>query len=285
MTKGLTGVNRSVGPSRSRRSPTTGLVASLFQLSERPELPGVALVELLAVFGLSPAAARQHLARMREDGQLAGRRTAHGTHYRLAGPFGRRVTQLGAEIGTPAPAWEGHFHTLLFTVPERHRAYRDRLRRVALLVGYGLMQPGVLISVGDRAGQLAEVLADRPDDARITRATLAMDPTEAAAVASTAWDLPTVADTLRGHAGAIRAVLGEPGPTEPDAATLRRYAELTNAVFIALVDDPRLPAELRPPDWPFRQLLVALGELRDRYDPLAREYIQKLLTSANEGRE
>jgi phenylacetic acid degradation operon negative regulatory protein len=285
MTKGFTDVNGSVGPPRSPRSPTTGLVATLFQLADRPELPGVALVELLGGLGLSPAAARQHLARMREDGQLAGRRAGRGTLYRLAGPFGRRVAQLGAEFGTPPPQWAGHFHALLFTVPERHRAYRDRLRRVALLVGYGLLQPGVLISVPDRSDQLAELLDQRPDDARITHATLAMDTAEAAAVASTAWDLPTVAGTFRGHADAIQALLREPGPVEPGPSTLRRYAELSNAVFIDLVDDPRLPAELRPPDWPFRRLLVAMGELRDRYDPPAREYMRRRLAETEKGRE
>jgi phenylacetic acid degradation operon negative regulatory protein len=203
VTKGFTDVKESVEPQspapRARRSPTTGLVATLFHLAERPELPGVALVDLLGAFGLSAAAARQHLARMREDGQLAGRRVGRGTRYRLAGPFARVVTRLGTDLATSAPAWPGHFHALLFTVPERHRAYRDRLRRIALFVGYGLMQPGVLISVPDRAEQLAEVLAERPDDARITRATLVLDTADAALVASSAWDLPAVADTLRGH--------------------------------------------------------------------------------------
>src|SRR5690348_8408916 len=238
MTKGFTDVNGSV----ARRSPTTGLVATLFHLADRPELPGVALVDLLGAFGLSPAAARQHLARMREEGQLAGRRVGRGTRYRLAGPFARVATRLGTDFAAPPPAWPGHFHALLFSVPERHRAYRDRLRRIALFVGYGLMQPGVLISVPDRAGQLAEVLAERPDDARITRATLALDPAEAARVASAAWDLPAVAETQRGHTATVRALLREPGPGEPSAAVLRRYAELSNAVFVDLIDDPRLPA-------------------------------------------
>jgi phenylacetic acid degradation operon negative regulatory protein len=135
----------------------------------------------------------------------------------------------------------------------------------------------VLISVPDRSDQLAELLDQRPDDARITHATLAMDAAEAAAVASAAWDLPTVAETFRGHAGTIDAVLREPGPVEPGPSTLRRYAELSNAVFIDLVDDPRLPAELRPPDWPFPRLLVAMGELYARYHPPAREYLRRRL--------
>lgn len=271
-------VEPRAGGTRPRRSPTTGLVATLFQLSGRSELPGVALVALLGEFGLSTAAARRHLARMREDGQLAGVRSGRGTTYRMAGPFGRRVVRLGEEIGTGPPAWDGHFHALLFAVPESRRAYRDRLRRVALLVGYGQLQPGVLISVGDRSDQIAEVLADCPDDARVTRATITLDTAEAARVAIPAWDLDDVAATLTGHARALEAALDEPGTPAPDGVTLRRFGELFNAVFIDLVRDPRLPDELRPPDWPHRRLLVAMDRMQRRFGPPAVEFLHRRLT-------
>lgn len=270
-------VDSTGGPARPRRSPTTGLVATLFQLSGRSELPGVALVELLGEFGLGTAAARRHLARMREDGQLAGVRSGRGTNYRMAGPFGRRVVQLGQEIGTASPPWDGHFHALLFAVPESHRAYRDRLRRVALLVGYGQLQPGVLISVGDRSAQLTEVLADCPEDARVTRATIALDTAEAARVAIPAWDLDDVAATLTGHARTLESVLDEAGTPAPDGTTLRRFGELFNAVFIDLVRDPRLPDELRPPDWPHHRLLVAMDGLQRRFGPPAVEFLHRRL--------
>lgn len=271
----------SVGPGdrfpRPRRSPTSGLVATLFQLSGRSELPGVALVDLLGEFGLSPAAARRHLARMREDGQLAGARSGRGTTYRMAGPFGRRVVQLGQEVGVGPPVWEGHFHALLFAVPESRRAYRDRLRRIALLVGYGMLQPGVLISVGDRTSQLVEVLAECPDDARVTPARIVLDTAEAARLAVPAWDLDDVARTLAGHAEALEAALAEDATPSPDGPTLRRFGELFNAVFIDLVRDPRLPEELRPPDWPHHRLLVAMGAARNRFGPPAERFLHQRL--------
>ncbi|MBW0105694.1 PaaX family transcriptional regulator C-terminal domain-containing protein [Pseudonocardia sp. KRD291] len=257
----------------------------MFQLSGRSELPGVALVGLLGEFGLGTAAARRHLARMREDGQLAGVRSGRGTSYRMAGPFGRRVVQLGQEIGTAAPAWEGHFHALLFAVPESRRAYRDRLRRVALLVGYGQLQPGVLISVGDRSAPLAEILAECPDDARVTRATIALDTAEAARLAVPAWDLDDVAATLTGHARTIESVLAEDTAPAADGATLRRFGELFNAVFIDLVRDPRLPDELRPPDWPHHRLLAAMQALRERYQPPAEQFLHRRLADLDPHRQ
>lgn len=264
--------------SRPRRNPTSGLVATLFQMSGKTDLPGTALVALLGEFGVGEPAARRHLARMREDGQLAGTRAGRTTRYRMTGAFGERSRRLGAELGTPPPAWEGHYHALLFAVPESQRAYRDRLRRVATFVGYGVLQPGVLISVPDRAGELSGVLSECPPDARVTPATIGMDTGEAARVAVPAWDLDDVARTLTSHAERLEAALREPGDPPPDGSTLRRSADLFNGLFIDLLRDPRLPPELRPAGWPFPRLLRAMGEARDRFQPPAAEFLHRRLS-------
>ena len=281
MTKGFTDVTANVTEgspvARARRNPTSGLVATLFQMSGKPDLSGKALVALLGEFGVGEAAARRHLARMREDHQLAGTRDGRTTRYRMTGPFGDRARRLGSELGTPPPAWEGHYHALLFAVPESRRAYRDRLRRIATYVGYGVLQPGVLISVPDRAAELAGVLSECPADARVTRATIGMDVGEAARVAVPAWDLDDVAHTLTGHAERLEAALAEPGTPAPDGDTLRRLADLFNALFIDLLRDPRLPPELRPADWPFPRLLRAMGEAREKFQPPAVEFLHRRL--------
>jgi len=281
VTKGFTDVTANVtrgSPgSRPRRNPTSGLVATLYQMSGRSELSGRTLVALLGEFGLGEAAARRHLARMREDDQLAVRRDGRTSRYRMSGAFGDRARRLEAELGDAPAVWEGHYHALLFAVPESRRAYRDRLRRIATYVGYGVLQPGVLISVPDRSAELAGVLSECPPDARVTRATIGLDVTEAARVAVPAWDLDDVAHTLTAHAERLEAALREPGNPAPEGTTLRRAAELFNELFIDLLRDPRLPPELRPADWPFPRLLRAMGEARDRFQPPAVEFLHRRL--------
>ncbi|MFP5020186.1 hypothetical protein [Pseudonocardia phyllosphaerae] len=252
-------------------------MASLFPLSGRSEISGTALVALLGEFGLSEAAARRHLARMREDDMLAGTRDGRSTRYRMIGRFGERARSIGAGLGAPPPPWEGHFHALLFAVPEPRRAYRDRLRRMATFVGYGQLQPGVLIAVTDLAARIDDVLAECPADARVTRATLAMDADEAARVAVPAWDLDDLAATLTRHAENLEAALCEPGDPPSGGAALRHVSDLFNGVFLDLLRDPRLPAELRPPGWPFPRLLRAMGEARDRFQPPAIEFLHARL--------
>lgn len=250
----------------------------LFGVSGRDVLPGPLLVELLGEFGLGPAAARQQLHRMRAQGQLAGDRVGRATHYRLAGTFAARSQRLRDDRGE-VPEWEGSFHALLHQVPERRRAYRDRLRRLATFVGYAPLQPGVLVAVADRTDELAEVLADVPADAVVRRVRLAMDLDEARSTAVAAWELPVLAADLRAHLAVLHADLAEPGDPPATAATLRRLAELSTSVYIDLLRDPGLPHALRPDDWPGDDLRRALGGLAARYLAPVRAHLDARLAA------
>ena len=107
-------------------------------------------------------------------------------------------------MGSP---WRGHFHTVLYQVPERHRPFRDTLRRTALFAGYGLLQQGVLLCTEDRRDRLAGVLADAPADAQIHFARLELPTPDAARAARTAWRLDELDDLYRAHAATLRAAL------------------------------------------------------------------------------
>ncbi|MCD2195958.1 hypothetical protein LQ327_21545 [Actinomycetospora endophytica] len=158
----------------SRQGSPAALVAALFGMSGGPSLPGPALVALLGDLGLAAPAARRALGRMREQGQLTTTPRGRQVDHHLAGAFRASVERLRDDRGE-APAWDGSFHTLMHQVPESARPYRDRLRRVAVLVGYAPWQPGVLISPADRSAGLADVLADAPAGASVVLGRLTVD--------------------------------------------------------------------------------------------------------------
>src|SRR4051794_28161000 len=141
----ITGVNR--WPSRGR---SVGLVAFLFGIAGAPTVAGPVLRRLLADLGMSADASRALLSRMVRQGQLASERDGRYTRYRLAGEFARAFERIRDQSQTRPVPWAGHFHAVLYSVPEAHRDFRDALRRAAIFAGYGILQPGVLIAVNDR---------------------------------------------------------------------------------------------------------------------------------------
>ncbi|MEJ2871421.1 PaaX family transcriptional regulator C-terminal domain-containing protein [Actinomycetospora sp. OC33-EN08] len=312
-----------------RQGSPAALVASLFGVAGVVALPGPALVALLGDLGTAPAAARRALARMREAGQLTTVRRGRVVDHHLAGAFGASVVRLRDDRGA-APPWEGAFHTLLHQVPESARPYRDRLRRAAVLVGYGSWQPGVLISPVDRSAALREVLADVPPDAAVVLGRLVPDagsvpldvsggtrlppdvsggtrlPSEegsvpgasgavltsgvsdgpsltagipvAAAMARRAWALDELADDLRHHLARLTALVDEPVPAD-GAAALRRLSEGTGPVYVDLLRDPGLPAELLPADWPGGDLRALLGRVVQAYLPTVVAHVHARIES------
>jgi phenylacetic acid degradation operon negative regulatory protein len=272
-------VNRKVAslaaPEPYPRGTKVGLVPFLFAVAQVEELPGPALVRLLGDLGMAQPAARAQLSRMRDEGQLAASRHGRELRYRLAGPFADTVRKLGAP--EPTPPWTNAFHALLYQVPEIHRPYRDRLRRIALLVGYGIMQQGVLVATRDRTPQLAGVLAEAPPDCRIQVATIGLPTPDAADIARSAWNLDAVADSFRGHIATLETALETAAPPLPTAATLGRMADLLNAPYVDLIRDPGLPDALLPPGWPRPRLDYLMNQVSKRYLPPAFTYVHGLL--------
>jgi phenylacetic acid degradation operon negative regulatory protein len=256
----------SARPSRGRG---VGQVAFLFGLTGRDELPGVALRRLLGDLGMSPDAARTLVARMVRSGELASHRRGRTTRYALAGTFLAGFERVRDQAVTRPAGWAGHFHTVLHAVPEEHRAFRDALRRTALLGGYAMLQPGVLIAPTDRRQVLAALLEDTPPGARVQLGTLGLPVAAAADAASVAWDLPGLAATYRRHIARLDA---EPGPRD-----LRTYVETFQPALTDTLREPALDPVLLPGDWPGPELRQAFGRFEQRCDALLQDWLRDVL--------
>lgn len=263
----------------------------LFGVADRAELPGVVLVRLLTDLGSTPAAARSLIARMRRDGQMEATSRGRGADYRLAGFFLQSFRQIRYSRPAP-PAWDGSFHAIFYTVPESQRAYRDLLRRAATLAGYGLMQPGVLISVTDLRERLtaelgpapqagAAELGSAPRAGTVYHGRVTLNLADAADVAHRAWGLDELDRRYRSHATRLRtAIRDQPIPPPPGAEALASYARLFGGALVdTLRTPPALPAELLPKEWPLPDLLTAIQETYAHFGPAARAYAQDVLAA------
>jgi phenylacetic acid degradation operon negative regulatory protein len=260
------------------RGAGPGVAAFLFGVAGRTALSGQVLHRLLTDLDMTDTAARALVARMRRDGQLDSVRHGRTAEYRLTGQFLASFERIRDSDTRPPTQWTGAFHAVLHQIPESHRAYRDALRRAAVLGGFGILQSGVLISLTDRTSALGDLLDTAPAEARVYRATLNMNVRDAAAAAWDAWNLAEVSGIYRAHVATLTKAVRESGEHQPPTAgTLRRFAELARLPFVDILRDPGLPPELVPPDWPGPALQQAIENVAKRFGPAANTYVMSLL--------
>lgn len=257
--------------------PSSGSVPFMFGALDAVALPGPVLRRLLSDVGMSPAASRTLLARLRARGDLAV--THHGRVgiYRLAGTMRRRFEFL--RTGPEPRPWGGAFGLVIYDIPESERAMKDRLRHVADRAGLGTLRSGVLISaepavaadVVDRVrpgllphGDPADSGETEPVGLVLESGTLELPTVRARSVAATAWDLPHRSQAFAEQLTMIEHIIEADVPTDPSTAFRRLYDAYLGTVQTRLLD-PDLPAELLPADWKASELVRAIGQLIQRW--------------------
>ena len=258
-------------------TPRIGVVAFAFGVARAHQgdaVPGPVLIRLLADLGISGPAARSLVLRMRREGWLTSERAGRQARYRLAPLTAAAQARVEGQLRGSRPGWDGSFSGVLFTVPERHRSFRDRLRRSAQLLGYVTLQPGLLIAATDRHEELTGLLPPRPAGSQVLRTRLAFSPEDTRSIVSQLWDLD-------GLAARYRAVLADAGrrtsraEKQPAAGAeaFRNFAAATLPLYQASADDPDLPGELLPAGWPGQQVGQAIGRAFQAFGPALGDYL------------
>jgi phenylacetic acid degradation operon negative regulatory protein len=240
-------------------------------------VPGPVLITVLSDLGLSESAARAAILRLRRQGWLSSQRHGRHTYYAPTATIRARQQRVQEHFTAASPPWDGAFHGLIYEVPERHRAYRDRLRRCARLLGYASLRGGLLIAPTDGFVELQSLLNEPPDEAHLLPARIELAPAHARRLAHRLWALDALAEDYRARVVAVRdainAAAGDP-PAGPQA--LRAFAAATQPIYQAISQDPLLPSELLPDDWPAPELGAALQAALQTLGPAAVAYVQTL---------
>jgi phenylacetic acid degradation operon negative regulatory protein len=262
-------------------TPRIGMVCFAFGVAQgRPgePVPGPVLLRLLADLGISGAAARSLLLRMRREEWLSSERVGRQANYRLAPVIDVAQARLDRQLRGERPAWSGSFNGLLYTVPERHRSFRDRLRRSAQLLGYVTLRPGLLVATTDRYEELTALLPSQPDGSQVLRARVTLSPGDSRRIAGQLWDLDALAARYRAVAAHADSGTSEARRQPPiDAAAFRAFAAATLPIYEAGAEDPDLPADLLPADWPGPQLGAALSRAFQVFGPLLGDYLKAVV--------
>jgi phenylacetic acid degradation operon negative regulatory protein len=208
-----------------------------------------ALVRLADELGVSHGALRSALFRMGREGWLSARRNGGPPRYRLTARGHSLIEEgIGRIYGRRRAGWDGRWLLVSYSLPERRRDQRDRLREGLSFLGFGSLGNGIFVSPHDLRAEVRELIARHgvADDVTMHHGTLEWpDPAQ---VVARAWDLKDLEERYAEFVQRIQGELDEAADLDERESFRRRFL-LTHEFRRFPFSDPDLPAPLLPPGW------------------------------------
>lgn len=243
------------------------------------ELPGTWFVRAIGDAGRDLAAIRQTLYRMEAEEELVSRKVGRVKYY-SASTYAHGEIDAGLEriLGTPDEAWDKRwtFVHLGFGHMPLRRVARERVVALMSVEGFAHLGGDVYVHPRDVGERIAKALSAsaRPHVAIVTGplVNVAVEPSLVAL-----WKIDTLGERYRAARGRLQALEADvrSGVSDRDAFVLR-FAVVFEFLQVAW-DDPRLPREVLPPDWPGDGARALAARLYRKLIPGATRYAQALL--------
>ena len=202
------------------------------------------LVTLAGELGITENALRASLSRMLSGGEVS--RTDNG--YRLNERLAERQRRQEAAVHTPTTHWDGTWLVAVVTVAGRDPAARADLRTSLREARLAELREGVWL----RPANLSCDLSAHPE---VTTWRDARPDADAHALVAQLWDLP-------GWTARARHLLDASSEHDLPERAGERFTVMA-AIVRHLLNDPALPAELAPADYPAQRLRDAYAAYRE----------------------
>jgi phenylacetic acid degradation operon negative regulatory protein len=227
------------------------------------------LVRLMAPFGISEAAVRQAVSRMSRQGWLAGAKRGNRAYYAVTERGRRRIADLSPRIYGPVIEWDGRWRLLTYTVSEKRRDRRDRLRKDLTVLGWAPLGASTWISPSDTLAQAREAaeVNNVLDDISLFSGEY-RGPLSDRELIERSWNLKAIAAAYREFIARYQPRL-EAEQREhslSDEAAFVEHLWLVHDYRKFTYLDPGLPSALLPAHWPGT---VAAALFRSYYAVLA----------------
>ncbi len=240
--------------------------------SRGDQAPVSALIRLLEPVGIAAPAVRTAISRMSAQGWLEPTRVDAAPGYRATRRAIERLSEAASRIYRSVPEpWDGRWRLVFVDLP-RERGARARLREELHYLGYAEHAPAVWLCPYERT-EVDEVVTRAGGTARHALAVeLSPDPVGAwdlrrLATSYAAW--PDLADSLVRH---------EPDdPSDDDESAFAARFRLVHEWRKFLFDDPGLPADLLPRDWPGQAAADLFTSEAARLKPASDRFVARCL--------
>ena len=235
--------------------------------------PVAALVRMLAPLGVEAPAVRTAVSRMVRQGWLEPERLAAGAGYALTERAWRRLEEAAGRIyRTHEIGWDGTWH-LLVLGQVSNRSSRNRLRAGLRYLGYAPLSDGTWISPHQSAEIDGILAADGVSARRFT----ASHNGDSATLVAAAWDLDALARNYRRWQAEAERLVADDGAALTDEQAFAIRSRLVHEWRKFLFQDPGLPRQLLPAQWPGDTAAAFFDSQATRLLPAARRFVDACL--------
>ena len=215
------------------------------------------LIELLGLLGLSEQAVRSTLSRMSRKGWFKSRRVGNKSYYALTRKSEELLEEGAQRIFRPRfDLWDGRWHILTYSIPERKRHLRHRLRTRLTWLGFGSLSNATWISPRDLRREVEQLVSSLGINGHVeifSAEHLGFNDDQA--LVAHCWNLKELnkaysAFIEKYEPGFLEAKkkMARGDGLEPSDCFVQRFM-LVHDYRSSPYVDPNLPLELLPPDW------------------------------------
>ncbi|MFZ5643503.1 MAG: PaaX family transcriptional regulator C-terminal domain-containing protein [Bacillota bacterium] len=243
------------------------------------------IFRMLEPFQKNETAIRMGLSRGVQNGLLVNEKQINEVYYRITDEAVRGVKHwqetlaiFRARIPIQLSGWDGKFSILFIESAGEKRgieAFTESLRKI----GYGSLSNTFWISPYDLPGKVEELAhKHKAENFYQFRGGLSVNrkPFE---IAKNAWPIISLAERYSLFEKSMKEAASGLDADSYDGGGGLPFLHLHGLeLFNIIQDDPQLPLNLLPPDWPGLQAAKAFLDIREQILPKANEYISRILS-------
>ncbi len=241
------------------------------------------LLRLMELLGVSERAVRSTLSRMTRKGWILPQKYGRLSQYTISAR-GRALLEGGQRriFEPPVTDWDGQWHLVVYSLPEKKRRGRHTLRKQLTWLGFGHLAPGTWISPLNRRDELKPFFAELDVESYVDLFSgLYMGPASPQELIHRCWDLKGLEAQYQDFIARFEKEYLESRSLEANGRSLdmetcfiRRFW-LTHEFQSFTLKDPNLPIRLLPAGW----IGIRARRLLDDYRQLLGNYAHKFVDS------
>ena len=234
------------------------------------------LVELCVLFGLNESAVRTYLSRAVQNNIFKRIERGNKVYYQLTKRGIEFSGLISVSFRFEAQPWNGYWSMIAFSVPDRERAKRDKLRRKLTYCRYRQWYKGLWIRPDNFSLDIEEIVARYISKKRynIFKSDLE-DLNKSRTIAENLFQLKKINQSYIRVIKNMTPALSELEQLLP-RDTFIKYI-LTDRDFVTILSqDPLLPKELLPANWQGDELRSMFHQFIAIAHPGAIQYVEKI---------